>query len=501
MAGDVKATAALARRLIDRLPKGIARARARELLVFCSVGPELSFEEALEELGVALEDAGEDEATQAELCVLMAETYSGMFRFQDAAAHARRAIALAERAGDDATVVAALSELGVAECMLGGGVSEASRAAYTRWDGSFVSLTNSPGLNLAIDLGVATAFEEAEEIAERELALAEERGFEPFECMARGALAETQLRAGNWAQANRNARLALEHARQAGDGQSITAASYALAMIEALLGRHEEARLLATPALEEADRTQDFWHRISHRAVIGVVALAEDSPQEVVDVLTPAWALMHESELGDLSFLPVANVLGEALVALGRVEDAEGVARTLRACPAGERAWCRAMAGRIEALAASVRGDHEMARSSISAALDAHADLPEPFEHARTLQIAGRVERGARNWGAARVVLTEALERYDALGAARWAQRAAADLARLPGRRPADGKELTTREHEVAELVAEGLSNKEVAARLFVSVHTVEANLSKVYAKLGVRSRAALASRLSGSKQ
>jgi DNA-binding NarL/FixJ family response regulator len=97
------------------------------------------------------------------------------------------------------------------------------------------------------------------------------------------------------------------------------------------------------------------------------------------------------------------------------------------------------------------------------------------------------------------VVLTEALERFDALGAAVWAQRAGADLARLPGRRPGDRKVLTTREREIAELVAAGLSNKEVAARLFVSVHTVEANLSKVYAKLGVRSRAGLASRLSAA--
>ena len=78
------------------------------------------------------------------------------------------------------------------------------------------------------------------------------------------------------------------------------------------------------------------------------------------------------------------------------------------------------------------------------------------------------------------------------LGAALWAERAAAELARIPGRGRASG-ELTETERRVAELVAEGLSNKEVAARLFVSVRAVEANLSKVYAKLGVRSRAELA--------
>ena len=154
------------------------------------------------------------------------------------------------------------------------------------------------------------------------------------------------------------------------------------------------------------------------------------------------------------------------------------------------------MARRCTALAASARGDHAGARLAIEAALQAHIELPEPFEHARTLQLSGRVERSARNWGAARAVLVDALERFDALGAGGWAERTAADLARLPGRRPADAHELTTREREIAELVAGGLANKEVATRLFVSLRTVEATLTKVYAKLEVRSRTELAGRL-----
>ena len=93
-----------------------------------------------------------------------------------------------------------------------------------------------------------------------------------------------------------------------------------------------------------------------------------------------------------------------------------------------------------------------------------------------------------------RCLVTE-LVTVDTLGAARWAGKAAAELARIPGRSRGSG-ELTETERRVAELVAEGLSNKEVAAKLFVAVRTVEANLSKVYAKLGVRSRTELAGRL-----
>jgi DNA-binding NarL/FixJ family response regulator len=86
------------------------------------------------------------------------------------------------------------------------------------------------------------------------------------------------------------------------------------------------------------------------------------------------------------------------------------------------------------------------------------------------------------------------LEIFDTLGARLWAEKAAMELARIPGRTRSPG-ELTETERRVAELVARGLSNKEVAGKLFVTVRAVEANLSKVYAKLGVRSRTELATR------
>lgn len=73
--------------------------------------------------------------------------------------------------------------------------------------------------------------------------------------------------------------------------------------------------------------------------------------------------------------------------------------------------------------------------------------------------------------------------------------RARAELGRVPGRRPR-GDSLTPTERRVAQLVADGKANKEVAAALFVTVKAVEANLSRVYAKLGIRSRAQLARRI-----
>jgi DNA-binding CsgD family transcriptional regulator len=326
--------------------------------------------------------------------------------------------------------------------------------------------------------------------------VASETGVEPVEVIARGLLAETQTRAGHWADALANAIGALEHARQAAVGQIVTGSGYMLAMLEALLGRHDRARELASAGVRDADAAEDFWFRIYHRGVLGLLALTEDDADLAVEALEPAWRLMGDSDLGELSIFPVAHVLGEAYVAVGRREEARAIADVLRRCAAGERPWCRAMAARIEGLSAAADGDLDAARALSTQALEAHTDLPEPFEHARMLHLAGRIERSARKWGAARAAFSEALALFDQLGAARWAEKAAADLARLPGRRPASHNGLTKRESEVAELAAAGLGNKEIATRLYVSRRTVEATLTKVYAKLAVRSRTELAGHL-----
>ena len=327
--------------------------------------------------------------------------------------------------------------------------------------------------------------------------MGQELGLESVEVVARAHLAEVQLREGAWAEALTNARVAVEHARQATEPQIVAGASYSLAMIEALLGRHESARTIATGSLEIAQRNDDFWFIVSHQAVLGLIAFTDDDLQGAIDILEPALKLMLQRGLGDLSLFPVPHVLGEALVAARRHDEAAVIAARLHAAPDGAQPWCRGMAHRLDALLASSRGDHAQARVAIAAALEVQQEFPEPFEHARSLHIQGRLERSARSWGAARVAFTSALEQFDELGAARWAEKAAADLGRLPGRRPANPGELTAREREVAELVAAGLANKEIASRLFVAVSTVEATLSKAYVKLGVRSRTELSNRLS----
>jgi DNA-binding CsgD family transcriptional regulator len=108
--------------------------------------------------------------------------------------------------------------------------------------------------------------------------------------------------------------------------------------------------------------------------------------------------------------------------------------------------------------------------------------------------VKGTVERRAKRKREARDTLSRALEVFERLGAVSWAERARGELARIGGRAPSP-LDLTPTEGRVAELVAAGSTNREVADALFLSIHTVEANLKRIYRKLGIRSRTELASR------
>jgi DNA-binding CsgD family transcriptional regulator len=117
-----------------------------------------------------------------------------------------------------------------------------------------------------------------------------------------------------------------------------------------------------------------------------------------------------------------------------------------------------------------------------------------PFELGRTLLAQGQLRRRAKQKRAARESLQEARQIFEGLGAALWAERATAELARI-GLRPPAPLDLTPTEKRVAELAAAGHTNREIAQTLFLSVHTVEDNLRRVYSKLGIRSRTELAAK------
>jgi DNA-binding NarL/FixJ family response regulator len=123
-----------------------------------------------------------------------------------------------------------------------------------------------------------------------------------------------------------------------------------------------------------------------------------------------------------------------------------------------------------------------------------------PLELARTLLIRGVVERRARKRAQAKRSFDQALGICERIGAVLWAERARRELGRL-GLRRSPARELTDAEQRVAEASARGLTNREVAAALFLSPKTVEAHLSSIYRKLELDSRAELGARMAGRSQ
>jgi DNA-binding CsgD family transcriptional regulator len=185
----------------------------------------------------------------------------------------------------------------------------------------------------------------------------------------------------------------------------------------------------------------------------------------------------------------------ESLIELGEVERARGALTRLeergRVFP---RLWIDVTLPRARAIVLAAEGELEKAFAALDA-LDDAAAAKLPFDLAWTLLVRGRLHRRAKQRRAAAEALRAALEQFEQLGAPSWIERTRAELDRV-GLRRAPG-ELTATERRVAELTASGLTNREVASKAFMSPKTVQANLARVYRKLGISSRAELGARMS----
>ncbi|MDX6510910.1 MAG: hypothetical protein QOE36_414 [Gaiellaceae bacterium] len=237
------------------------------------------------------------------------------------------------------------------------------------------------------------------------------------------------------------------------------------------------------------------WHLWETRRGVGFAALAVGDPHRAVEELRPVAEHLAAVGIANPGVFPVAPDLIEALVAVGQLDEAEGeLAELERAAGAQRHPWGLAVAARARGLLLAAREQIREAEEAFAESLDRHSELELPFDEARTLLALGTLRRRARRKVEARRTLEDATERFDALGSPPFAARAHAELSRIGGRgAPATG--LTPTEERVAALVAEGLSNKEVAAALVVSISAVEAHLTRIYAKLGIRSRVELARR------
>jgi DNA-binding CsgD family transcriptional regulator len=182
----------------------------------------------------------------------------------------------------------------------------------------------------------------------------------------------------------------------------------------------------------------------------------------------------------------------EAAVGVGDLERAEALTARFEERAARSRIpWSLAVSARCRGLVLAARGELEEATGALTRALAEHERSPVPCERGRTLLVQGQVLRRLKRKREARTTLEEALALFRQLGAEAWQRRAEGELARVAVRRAPD--ELSATELRIAQLAAAGRSNPEIAAEVFVSRKTVEANLARVYRKLGIRSRAQLA--------
>jgi DNA-binding NarL/FixJ family response regulator len=249
----------------------------------------------------------------------------------------------------------------------------------------------------------------------------------------------------------------------------------------ALAGRLDDARRDGERALQLAVETGGLPRATEARLALGLIELSLGKPAEAAahyrEISNEMWRTWNFCVGGRAAIDAV-----EALVAAGDVELAREIADALP-IDARERPA-------VESVLAATTGDPERAIELLRSS----PPSPAPFRQARELLLLGRLLRRARHRNEARSALNDARQIFADLGAPLWVDRAQDEIDRLGGRTPA-GNTLTESERRVAELVSAGLANKEVATALSVTVHTVEAHLSKIYAKLGIRSRTELAAR------
>ena len=295
--------------------------------------------------------------------------------------------------------------------------------------------------------------------------------------------AHLDLRRGRWAPALAGASESAELAEDTGQLALLPQALAALTLVEAALGHEADCRKHAARGLELADDV--YLH-----AAIGLLELGLGRIPEAIEALETG----HRRMLGrgiSSTVVQLRPDLIEAYIRAGRREEAEAVLAKLEE---DRSLWARAAAARCRALLAP----DDQFRAAFDAALTLHDGLPMPFERARTLLALGERLRRAKQRAEAREPLTAALDAFERLGARPWAERARTELRATGGqasgrRAQAAAEQLTPHELQIAVLVAQGMTNREAAAALFLSPKTIEYHLGQIYRKLDVRGRAQLA--------
>jgi DNA-binding CsgD family transcriptional regulator len=445
--------------------------------------------EAYELFAQVLEEAGEDRPTLALAREGAAACSLWMFeRFDEALHHTDIALGLADELGDEGFEADVLMNRVAIETILGRATAAATaeRALVLQDSAADRRVLDQPLVGLAECWLWVDAHGPARDALAALLRRADEIGDENARPWLLLLLGRLERVLGNLEPALRLAREAQDAADQSGQPLFAAIGLALESVVEAELGRVDRARETARRSLEiSSNRFEGF---VASEA-LAHVELALGSPERAVGLLSP-WVVFARDEgivePGVIRFV-VDHV--EALVELGRREEAvelldwyEGNATRLK------RVSALASCARCRGLLAAQAGELDDAHDAYRRALVLHEAVELPLDRGRTLLALGAVQRRAKRRREARQTLEEALAVFERIGAALWADRARAELKRISGRAATPGA-LTPAEERVAVLVAEGKTNREVAAALFLSDRTVEGHLSRIFGKLGIRHR------------
>ncbi len=441
----------------------------------------------------ALSEAEGDDSLQATIHLRLAALMRFTEGIELGMEHGELAVSAASRVGDAALRCRALAAYGLMHfnCGLGIPTEEMEEALSLERSLAEWPLEDGPTWVAGWQLCWSADLDRARSLLQEVLPVVRARNDPAGEAEALWYLSLLETRAANWDEAERYTADSLDLRTQL--GRVIPPHHFPAAIIAAHRGRIDEARARSQSALAHAEAEGIGIGTSGHSWVLGFVELSTGDPAAALPYLRRSYELRNAFMLEPAQRLELGDLL-EALIAVGELDEADEIRATWQErAHALDRAWALAILARCRGLQLAARGDLEGAFATFERALAEHARSSDPFHHARTLLALGRTQRRAKQRRAARTTLQAALTEFKRLDAPLWAEQTRAELARIGGRTPT-GDELTEAERRIAALVAEGRTNREVAAELFLTVHTVETALTRVYRKLGVRSRAELAS-------
>jgi DNA-binding CsgD family transcriptional regulator len=485
--------------VVSELEPGPARARALiNLARVRSVDDDIRAAEAL--FRQALDEAGGDN----ELLAAAGENLGSILfrlreRLEEAVEHTSAAAAAATAARSRGWLAESLSVRLMAEAALGRNAEAAATleaALALQPDCEHRRVMAQPLFQIGVVWLWWDELDRAKEAFERLLVRAREMGDEGSLPYTMVLAAQVECVRGDHALAAAHADEGYEISEQIGQ-ETVRAYLLALrALAHAVAGEPEAARERAGRALDLADRTSGRPAEHFALTALGEAELSVGRAADASHALAPLVAFLRREQIREPGTARVVPNQVEALITLGELDAASELldwysenAEQL------QRPSALAAAARSRGLLRAEHGDLDGALKLLDGAVDLSSGVPIPSEHGRALLARGAVHRRAKHKRAARESLEAAEAVFDGMGARAWAERARTELARVGGRAPSTGT-LTPTERRVAELVAEGLQTKQVAATLFVSPKTVEGHLTNIYAKLGVHSRTELARRL-----